>query len=98
MVHYGVKCVMKRGCSLGEANGKLPDIKSNEVLIGLMYYSPPVGTDWVIAPDVTSKFDYDRFYGDVGISFRRMELYVVDRDEIRKCTDEGRVLVSELEG
>ncbi|NPE26784.1 hypothetical protein HNV12_02140 [Methanococcoides sp. SA1] len=91
MGYYGARCVVKRGMSLGEADGKLPDIGSGEVLVGLMYCN-----DWVMAPDVTSKFDYDRFYGDVGVSFRKMELYVVDRNEVRKCLGEGRVLVSRL--
>lgn len=92
-MYYDVREIVERGRGIGAAGKKRPPVKTDDVLVGVVYCN-----HWAMAPDVTTEFDYLRFFEDYedGI-FRRMELYLISRDEIKNCTDKGRVRVEELE-
>jgi hypothetical protein len=92
-VYYGVRKVLEKGQRLGAATEQMHYVRNTEVLIGIVK-----GNKYAIAVDLTSEKEYRAFYSACARgNWRDFDLYVLPKDEIPNCPDEGRVEIKELE-
>jgi len=86
--YYGVREVEKRGDRLfsGLVLGRIKPVPQDKILVGIMDNGL-----WRISADLTRESELDCFYKEyMKGNFTGMDLYLVSKEEIEKCPDEGR--------
>ena len=91
--YYGVRAIIKNGERIGVAENTQPELNTDSALIAIVS-----NDSFAIAADVTSEREYEEVYisSQKGSFWNHMELYILHKDDLKKCPDEGRVSTQEV--